>query len=1084
MITPLFEEEYMKLNPGQRKAVDATLGPVMVVAGPGTGKTQVLALRVVNILRDRAVSPHNILCLTFTENGAINMRERLHKFIKQDAYRVGIYTFHAFCNSVISRYPEYFYKAATYTQASDLDRAAVIESIFAALPHKHPLASFHPEKGYVYLHDTLDRIKHIKSGGYTPDEYIAILAVLKKDYKAIEKILAGWPEGRASIKKIAELHPIQEALSALGSTTGIFLAKTLVFAVNDAVARGNMEPITEWKKKYTVKEEETILLKDAYNFEKIEAVGEIYRAYATALHERGLYDYDDMIIEVAHALAENSVLRNELEEQYQYILIDEFQDTNVAQMNLVHAITSSHIHEGRPNVMVVGDDDQAIYKFQGAEISNIVEFRDKTFRDVQTIVLDTNYRSHQEILDYARGIVTQGENRLEKHYKDITKILSQGNLETPKGKLEVAYHHSDIEEYATIAKTVRALLDGKDETGKGVKTNAEDIALLGRNHRELKALLPYLDQLEIPYEYIKKANVFDEPHIKELVTICDYIGSVSSGAERKDFLLPSILSYPYFALPRTVIFDIAIKAKEGHHSWAEVIQSYDNEAVQKLHLLLAELSTDMETTPLEHILEVFMQKSGFKAHYFGKEVMKEHPGTYIHFLASLKTFIEGLREWREGEALFVGDVAPFVAMHREHDITLVSESPFMKAEHAVQIMTVHAAKGLEFGTVFIIAAHDELWTKGSRTNKAPLPSPLIPLLTPAGDTEDDFIRLLYVAITRAKHSLYISGHKPLVRYINTGAREEAKQRDTEVDISAHENALAIVGAPYKEDEWAILKRLVKDYRMSVTHLNNFVNIIEGGPLYFIEQNLLRFPQPKNVAGVFGSAVDKAITEYVMYPKYNAGEKPELKHVLSIFSRELAKGRLTQHEFKKQPKRGIDVLTKYYAKRKNFFLTTDEVQVDMKSEGVVVGEALLSGKLDFLRMTDNKYHVVDFKTGRSYEEWDGPKQTGVDKVKLHKYRHQLVYYKVLLENSVHYKLPVETLALEFVESILDADEPILLYYMPTEEDVSRMKKLIEAVYKKIVNLDFPDISAYEQNIKGILQFEEDLIQGHISNIDKI
>jgi hypothetical protein len=222
----------------------------------------------------------------------------------------------------------------------------------------------------------------------------------------------------------------------------------------------------------------------------------------------------------------------------------------------------------------------------------------------------------------------------------------------------------------------------------------------------------------------------------------------------------------------------------------------------------------------------------------------------------------------------------------------------------------------------------------------------------------------------------------------------------------------------------------------------------------------------------------------MYPKYNAGEKPELKHVLSIFSRELAKGRLTQHEFKKQQKRGIDVLTKYYAKRKNFFLTTDEVQVDMKSEGVVVGEALLSGKLDFLRMTDNKYHVVDFKTGRSYEEWDGPKQTDVDKVKLHKYRHQLVYYKVLLENSVHYKLPVETLALEFVESILDADEPILLYYMPTEEDVSRMKKLIEAVYKKIVNLDFPDISAYEQNIKGILQFEEDLIQGHISNIDKI
>ena len=214
-----FEKAYKSLNSAQKKAVDTLDGPVLVVAGPGTGKTELLALRVANILRSRDVSPHNILCLTFTENGALNMRERLHRFIGADAYRVGVYTFHAFCNSILSHYPEYFFKAATYAQATDLDRANIIESIFAALPHDHPLSSFHPEEGYVYLSDTLSRIKHVKSGGYTPLEYLAILEVFKKDYPPINAILAGWPEGRANIKKIDELTPILSKLSALTKNT-------------------------------------------------------------------------------------------------------------------------------------------------------------------------------------------------------------------------------------------------------------------------------------------------------------------------------------------------------------------------------------------------------------------------------------------------------------------------------------------------------------------------------------------------------------------------------------------------------------------------------------------------------------------------------------------------------------------------------------------------------------------------------------------------------------------------------------------------------------------------------------------------
>ncbi len=195
-----FEERYKKLNKEQKRAVDETEGPVLVVAGPGSGKTELLSLRVGNILKKGQVSPHNILCLTFTDNGAINMRERLASLIGGDAYRVSIFTFHAFCNHIIARHPEYFWKAAHFSQANDIARAEILQSLFMSLPHGHPLASYHPEKGYVYLRDVADRIKHIKSYGYTAEEYESVLAVIPKEYSKINKALSSWPE-RLSIKK-------------------------------------------------------------------------------------------------------------------------------------------------------------------------------------------------------------------------------------------------------------------------------------------------------------------------------------------------------------------------------------------------------------------------------------------------------------------------------------------------------------------------------------------------------------------------------------------------------------------------------------------------------------------------------------------------------------------------------------------------------------------------------------------------------------------------------------------------------------------------------------------------------------------
>lgn len=1061
-----FQKRYESLNKKQQEAVDTLDGPVLVVAGPGSGKTELLSLRVGNILRQGFVSPHNILCLTFTENGAINMRERLSSLIGQDAYRVSIFTFHAFCNHVIARFPEYFWQAAHFSQANDVARAEILQAIFMTLPHAHPLASYHPEKGYVYLRDVTDRIKHIKSYGYTADEYRKVIDALPDEYESINEILVDWLE-RLSIKKLDEVLVLAKKLSKLHGVTSSYLAKTLEGAVVDSETLGKTEPLASWKAKFTVKTDEGLLLKDFYQQDKIIAVAELYKKYSEMMHERALYDYDDMIIEVAHMLAKDAVLRNSLEEQYQYVLIDEFQDTNEAQMSLVKAITSHPVHEGRPNVCVVGDDDQAIYKFQGAEISHMMRFRDSLYKDVKTIVLDKNYRSTQSVLDFSREVITQirGLGRLENKYEDITKKLTGENKKLPVGEITVLQANSDVAEYASVARSLRELLD------KGI--SPEDIAILARGHRELRALLPYLDREHIPYEYSKKSNVFDEPHVAILIEVCEYLASTLTDTVTAHHVLPHLLSHPCFSLDRQNLFTLATYAKEQHVSWTEALLTTDDEKIKSVSALLASLSIEAQSSPLERILEDFMEKSGFKEFYFSRDAIKKSPTTYVAFLASLKTFIESLREWKEGETLFVQDVAPFVAMHKDHDIALVSESPFMKQEHSVQIMTAHASKGLEFEYVYLISAHDSLWTKSPRTNIAPLPSPLIPLMQPAGDTEDDFIRLLYVALTRAKHTLAISAHEPLVRYL-LELPATTKSVDSDVPVEAHENALALRKEPYKEDEWALLKRLVKNYVMPVTHVNNFTDLREGGPLYFVEQNLLRFPQPMNPSGVYGSAIHKVLEEIVMYPRFNNGDKAPLQYLLIAFNQVLSRGRLPEYERVKQKDRGEQVVGRLYELTNGMFTVKDRVEVDMKDEGVMLQVARLTGKLDLLTIRDGGYEVVDFKTGKAFTSWEA--KTDADKIKLHKYRQQLIVYKILLENSVHYKdLPVTKLSLWFVEE----ENFTELVLDVSEIEVERTKKLLDAVYTKITNLEFVfDLTPYGETYKGLLQFEDDLIDGKL------
>ncbi len=1093
-----FEERYKNLNKEQKHAVDTTDGPVMVIAGPGSGKTELLSLRVGNILKRGTARPSNILLLTFTDTAAANMRERLESLIGTDAYRVAIYTFHSFCTDIIGRYPEYFFENAHFKPASDLIQSEIVERIFKNLPHKHILGGYHPERGYAYLYTTQKKIQDIKKGGLSPLRFKELLEENTKALEFLNPILAKYLPERIGKDSLSSFEKLRQECKKTNTSLGNAYAHTIEETYKECEKTGKTTPFSTWKSDYTGKDDNgKRVFKDALMLPKLYALADIYEMYQDALHKDGYFDYEDMVLEVVYALEKHVTLRTELEEMYHYIMVDEFQDTNNAQLSLVKAISSNKVHEGRPNVCVVGDDDQTIYKFQGAEITNIHMFKE-LYKDVETIVLTENYRSTQKVLDFARSIVLQGVNRLENREK-IRKDLVAKNTKLEKGNIHVHSFTSIEEECAYIAQEVKTLLDKK--------VPAREIAFIARKHDQLITLLPYLDVLHVPYTYTRKENVFDEPHVQELIILCRFLATVGDTSLERDDLLPQILAFPFWNIDRIDIWRIAEYAKKENISWLSAMQVSGNSYIQELSHFLIELGILSQTSPLEIILDMLIGSkeipltkesehdddtpylfplhltttftSPYKEYYFGKNALKENPSAYINFLSSLRVFIQALRNYKEGELLRTHDVGAFVDLYTDYNIPLTNDTVFAHDENSVSLLTSHGAKGLEFAYVFIIGVNDTIWAGKKRAQSLNFPSNLP--LGPAGDTEDDFIRLFYVALTRARHTLYITHHNSPFRFLSSTDIETTSPMSLEKELLTKGLQVYHI-PPFAHDEKALLQKVVENYMLSPTHLNNFLDITKGGPLLFLEQNLLRFPQAKTSSSVYGSAIHKALEDtHILTRKHN--KVPSLTTIIDIFEKELHKGRLLDFEEKKLRERGEKILTRYYELKKDTIHGKDSVELNFNKQSVMIEGALLTGKIDQIQEDSNgNWTVIDLKTGKGVDGWDASKLSSYEEIKLHNYRHQLMMYKILVEHSRDYHThTVIKGILEFVEEESDGKiQEISLSFddKDTKYELEKFKKLLVAVYTKIVTLDFPDTSEYKQSIDGIKEFEEDLIQGVI------
>jgi len=1064
----------MPLNENQQAAVNYIEGPLLVLAGPGTGKTQLLSSKVAHILKVTDTAPNNILCLTFTESGAENMRTRLLSMIGRDAGKVNIYTYHAFGSYILSLYKNY---AETFDRNLDSPIDTVIQfryiqDIQAQLPAMDILRNDKTS-------DIVDTIQKVKSARLTADD----LAKIATDNLEVASQLT--PEIQAPLNKLVPRMKFDDAIEQVYRplceifakyTKSEPIAQNITREVNEYLLelnsiideeQGKEKPsvreLTAWKNKRIEKDEAgNYRLKNLIANKKLASLANIMAQYDKKLRDNGLFDFADMIEEAIKALKNDKGFRATMSEYFQYILLDEFQDTNPSQAELVYLLTDYE----KPCIMAVGDDDQAIYEFQGANASNLLEFQEHY--DAKVINLTDNYRSTSEILDFSHRIAENINNSFAKSH-NIAKILrSMKELAHPIAKTQISRDEflSADAEYYWVADQIDKLIKS------GVSQS--DIAIITRQHKYIAPILPYLKahkNINIAYE--KRDNLFDDQRIRELFTLAEFVYDLSNGDQPSHRLL-EILSFPYWKIDPIVAIEACSYARDAKKSTLDYLLKSGKPELQDFARYISILVVHSFDTPLELFIDyltgahsVQFEDHEFKSPYFNYYTESDDYETF-EFYELLNTLRAAVKSHTHAERPVLKDLIEFYHDYQAANAPLTSTSPYQDSDDAVQILSAHKAKGLEFEYVFIIAADNQSWGGGKGNNNfLTLPANLTQIRH-TGITDDERLRLLFVAITRAKSHLYItnsltdfSGKSP-ARLEYFGEYEDGDKIVSPLipsqTVTKHYDDLdSAKHATDLQKSWissytkltpnlaTILKQRVKNFRLSATDITTFIDLTHAGPVKFYKQKILHMPpEPATEAIVFGNLIHATF------------EKVTKEHItddeaIEFFRSEAVKQPIEPKELDNLLERGVvslETSLKTFApilRHENA-----RAEINLSSDHITFQDIPILGVIDHINIDEaNKtIEVYDFKTGTFKESgWNSDPS-------LYKYKFQLEFYKLLLNLSPTFsKYTITRGHLLFVSPDKKLGEVHDKVYEYNDKDEAELKSLIKAIYYHITSLDF-------------------------------
>ncbi|MDB5232906.1 MAG: ATP-dependent helicase [Chitinophagaceae bacterium] len=1005
-----FLEDYNRLNPEQKKAVDTIDGPVMVIAGPGTGKTQILSARIGKILLETDTRPENILCLTYTDAGVVAMRKRLLQFIGPDAYKVHLYTFHAFCNDVIQDNLSLFEKTSL-DAISDLEKMDLFRQLIDGFPKNHPLKRY---RGDVYYEvRNLDSLfSTMKREGWAP-QFIT---------QKVDEYLADMPNREKFIYKRAYKQ----------------------FKSGDL----KEDKINEEKER----------------MEKLKAAVNEFPAFQQMMRAANRYDFDDMINWVIDAFEKNPALLSRYQEQFLYILVDEYQDTSGTQNRLVELLIN---YWEQPNIFVVGDDDQSIYRFQGANIENMWKFADNYKKDLLTVVLTNNYRSIQSILNVSKSLIDRNKERMISRIENLTKDLLSANLKYRDINRvpAITEYETQRQEMIDITLQIEKLLEQNIPAGK--------IAVIFKENKYGEELQQYLKLRNVPYYSKRSLNMLQIPLVQKLVTLLEYLSCEHEISFSGDPLLFELLHFDWFGIAPIEIAKLSIESsssgfgdnkksfrrllyEKAHAPAKDLFSQTLNPSLQKASRAIEDLVEAVPNMTLQMLVEKIIRKANVLSTIMRSPDKHWELKVLTDFFDFIKT-----ETARKPEMELKDLIVIFQLMQKENlSLPVVQVSG---TDKGVNLLTAHGSKGLEYEHVFFASCNACFWEKKRKFNSGyTLPDTLFTSAPSEDDNEEELRRLFYVALTRAEQHLHISYH----RFKNDGKEEEPSRFIAEI-LEEHEIEVEkIVVDTEVQSEFAALQfeegmapeieklesdyitRILEKFTLNVTALNNYLNC----PLQFYFQNLVRIPSPKNEATEFGSAVHHALEHLFRKMQLNNETFPPVEEFLSDFDWYMKRHRenFTAEQYNRRIEYGYEVLKNYYA---NYIDSWKKiVAIERNIRNVTINDVPVKGKLDKLEFDGKMVNVVDYKSGdpdKAVAKLRGPNEkdpNGGD------YWRQAVFYKLLVDNYEQRGWKVLSSEFDFIEPDKKKNYRKIKVVI-TPEDVTTVIQQITDTWKKIQDRDF-------------------------------
>lgn len=969
-----------KLNSEQKQAVVHDQGPLLIVAGAGTGKTTVITQRIAHLINEKRCRPEEILALTFTDRAANEMEERVDKLLPYGYVDLWISTFHAFAERILHEHslevglPDNF-KLLNTTQQWLLVRQNLDKF---NLDYYRPLGN--PTK---FIHALIRHFSRAKDECVTAESYLKYVEELRADSDSAE-----------------------------------FIRTVIDEETRDQLSKKELKEVM------------------AHEIIKQEEVANTYHTYQQLLLEKSALDFGDLINYCLKLFQERKNVLAKYRKQFKYTLVDEFQDTNYAQYELIKLLTAP-----KNNITVVGDDDQSIYKFRGASISNILQFKDD-YPKSKEIFLNKNYRSGQDILDLSYNFIQQNnpyrlEVKLRGDKKLSKKLSSQISL---KGKIE-HFHGSTLadEIKLTLGKIIKIY-------NKSEETKWSDFVVLVRANATANDFIYGLEQANIPYNFLASRGLYSKKIILDILAYFKLLDDYHESPA-----MYRILTMLLWQVSHQDIINLNYWARRRGWSLFEACQqastfsNVSGEGKEKINKILAlierhsQLARDKKNTT--EIIQAFLIDSGYL-----KSLTNQDSADNRQELNYLNQFYKKIQEFeKENDDKTLNNFLAFIELELESgEEGALTQNLEEEGPDTVKIMTVHAAKGLEFKYVFIVGLVDKRFPSIDRGEPIELPDKLVKEIVPEGDIHlQEERRLFYVAMTRAKDGLYFTSaddyggarKKKLSRFL-TELKEQGFKLSAKVESQEKDSI--------QEKREKVKKNNDIDYRIpdkfSFTQLKAFENC----PHQYRFAHVLRIPTKGKPQFSFGQTMHLTLQRFFqLVNKKQASQQTdlfgdnkggqskevsweELKEIYQkIFIDDWYPDKITRDKYYQDGQKSLKVFFEQYQKEKpeaKFLEYPFNLRIGEK------GEYIIRGKVDRIDKLNKEVKIVDYKTGSAKS-----KLSAEDK-------EQLLIYQIAAQEVMREK--VKELSFYYFSNNQEMN------FLGTEKELGKVKEKIIKIIEEI------------------------------------